>query len=165
MKIITQRGLSLSVNYTLIGKKYIPLEQSIGAYCCDNCGKLIANIATVKSINGTFNIGFDCLETILINNQLLSGCDIQEYERVKKMIPKVLRFAKTIKETASKHNITGLFFEPKMFASDSFFTFYWLVDNQETSRNNDYVKLKDMDFDFLIDTLKNIFPKINFKTA
>lgn len=160
MKTIIKRNLDLSVNYTLIDKKYIPIEQSIGAYCCDNCGKLIANIATVKSKNGTYNIGFDCLETLLINNQLLSGLDIQEYERVKKMIPKVLRFAKTIKEMQNKYNITGLLFEDKSFGD--YFTFYWLVDNQETSRNNDYVKLKDMDFDFLIQTLKNIFPKMKF---
>lgn len=160
MKAIIKRNLDLSVNYALIDKKYIPIEQSIGAYCCDNCGKLIANIATVKSIDGTYNIGFDCLETLLINNQLLSGSDIQEYERVKKMIPKVLRFAKTIKEMQSKYNITGLLFEDKSFGD--YFTFYWLVDDQETSRNNDYVKLKGMDFDFLIETLKNIFPKMKF---
>ena len=163
MKAIIQRGLNLSVNYVLIDKKYIPLEQSIGAYCCDNCGKLIANIATVKSIDGTFNIGFDCLETILINNKLLSGTDIAEYERIKKTIPKVLRFSKVIKETLSKYPITGIKFEKQIYQSD-FYPFYWLQNNDTKSRNNDYVKLKDIDFDFLIDTLKNIFPQLTLIT-
>lgn len=159
MKTIIQRGLKLDVNYTLIDRKYIPLEQSLGAYCCDNCGKLIANIATVKSVAGTYDIGFDCLETLLINNQLLSGKDIAEYERVKKMILKVLRFSKYIKDVVSKNeSVTGIKFETNYFGD--YYTFYWLHNHSDKSRNNDYVKLKDMDAGFMIETLRNIFPKL-----
>ena len=72
MKAIIERNLPLDVKYILTDKKYIPLADGYGC-TCDNCGKLIANIATVKNTNGnSFNIGFDCLETILINNSLLS---------------------------------------------------------------------------------------------
>lgn len=160
MKAIIQRGLPLTNSYCVIEKMYIPLEESCG-HVCDNCGKIIANIAVVKNLSNNidYNIGFDCLETILINNQLLSGKDIEEYQKVKKMIPKILRFAKSIKETLGKNSgtITGLKFEPKTYESD-FFPFYWLVNNQETSRNNDYVKLKEVDYEFLLLTLKNIFP-------
>ena len=98
MKAIIKRNLSLETKYTVVDKKYIPLENGVGCGC-DNCGKLIANIATVKNENNeVFNIGFDCLETLLINNSLLSTNDIADYERIKKMIPKVLRFAKSLKE-------------------------------------------------------------------
>lgn len=163
MKTIIERNLPLNVTYNLIDKKYIPIEQSCGTYCCDNCGQIIANIATVKNSNNNevFNIGFDCLETILINNSLLSTNDIASYEKVKKMIPKILRFAKNIKETISdsRANITGLLFEIQSYPSD-FYVFYWLQNNQPVSRDNDYVKLKEMDFNFLLDTLKNIFPKL-----
>ena len=164
MKTIVNRKLDLTVKYILTDKKYIPIEQSAGAYCCENCGKLIANIATIKNPEDqTFNIGFDCLETILINNNLLSGFDLVEYEKVKKMIPKVLRFSKTIKETLTKNNITGLLFEKPSYTSE-FFTFYWLLNGATESRNNDYVKLKEMDFAFLIETVKNIFPKLAILT-
>lgn len=157
MKAIIERALSLSVRYTLTDKKYIPLENGCGLGC-DNCGKLIANIATVRSESGqSYNIGFDCLETLLINNSLLSSGDVEQYEKVKKMIPKVLRFAKTIKEVKSGHNVTGLLFEAQKYPSE-YFTFYWLTNGQTTSRDNDYVKLKEMDFNFLIETLRNIFP-------
>jgi len=62
--------------------------------------------------------------------------------------------------TANKHlNITGLIFEAQKYTSD-WFTFYWAQNNQSTSRDNDNVKLKNMDFDFLIETIKNIFPKL-----
>lgn len=119
-------------------------------------------MATVKNTSGdTYVIGFDCLETLLINNSLLSTGDIAEYEAVKKMIPKIIRFSKTIKEQLNNHHITGLHFEKQSYQSD-YFPFYWLTHNQLTSRNNDYVKLTHMDIDFLLATLRNIFPKLLF---
>lgn len=161
MKTIIERNLSLNNKYFLIDKKYIPIEVSAGAYCCDNCNKLIANIAVVRSENGNvYNIGFDCLETILINNNLLSTNDIKEYEKIKKMIPKIIRFSKTIKEQLNNYkNISGIKFEKQTYTSD-WFTFYWLQNNEITSRNNDNIKLKDVEYDFLILTLKNIFPNL-----
>lgn len=165
LKSIIQRNLPLNQKYVLTDKKYIPLTEGCGT-CCDNCGQLIANIATVRNADGTvYNIGFDCLETILINNNLLSAGDIEAYDRVKKMIPKVLRFAKKIKEQLHntelvQHlNITGLRFEKQSYDSD-YYPFYWLQNNQQTSRDNDYVKLKDVDINFVIETLKSIFPKL-----
>lgn len=165
MKNIIQRSLPLNIKYTIIDKVYIPLEHGCGT-SCDNCGALIANIATVRSEdNKTFSIGFDCLETLLINNGLLSGNDIEQYEIVKKMIPKVLRFSKSIKETLAdnKHAgiiITGMRFEKPTYKSD-YYAFYWLQKDQLASRNNDCVKLKEMDILFLVQTLKSIFPKLN----
>lgn len=160
MKIIIERNLPLDVKYILTDKKYIPLTDGYGC-TCDNCGRLIANIATVKNTSGnSFNIGFDCLETILINNSLLSTNDIKEYESAKSMIPKIIRFSKTIKEQLSNFKtITGIKFEKQTYNSD-WFTFYWLQNNEVKSRNNDNVKLKEMDFDFLIETIKYIFPKL-----
>jgi hypothetical protein len=158
MKKIIQRRLPLDVRYTVTDKIYIPVLDGCGT-CCENCGALIANIATVKSSNGSYNIGFDCLETFLINNNLLDGYTLEELEKVKKNISKVLRFSKTIKETLEKNKhlkITGLLFEVPTW--DRWVTFYWLQNNQQTSRDNDGFKTKDLDFNFLIETLKNIFP-------
>lgn len=166
MKAIIERNLPLNVKYVLIDKNYIPLENSCGT-CCDNCGKLIANIATVKNENGNvYNIGFDCLETILINNSLLSTNDVAEYEKVKKMIPKVLRFAKQLKETIQLNNgLDGFRFERPAgyFASDGWIT-YWLLKGNMKPYNTG-VKIKEMDFDFLINTLKNIFTKHQIITS
>lgn len=162
MKQIIQRALPLNQPYFLVDKKYIPLENGCGCGC-DNCGKLIANIATIKNQSGkVYNIGFDCLETILINNSLLSSNDILEYEKAKKMIPKIIKCYKTIKEMIHKTpTITGLRFERQPYES-SYFPFYWLQNNNENSRDNDYFKAKDLDLDFLIYNLKNIFPKLSF---
>jgi len=164
MKQIIERHLPLTEKYSLIDKKYIPLSESFG-YCCDNCGQLIANIATVRSESGkVFSIGFDCLETILINNSLLSSGDIAEYEKARTQLPKIIRASKKLLETINnnKHiNITGLFIEKPMFTGGKFYPFYWLKNNETKSRDNDYMKIKDIDFTLLIDTLKNIFPKLN----
>ena len=160
MKAIIQRNLPLNQKYIITDKKYIPLIESFGT-CCDNCGKLIANIATVKHENGkSFNIGFDCLETILINNSLLSTGDIELYHRVKTMIPKIIRFSKEIKEiTGANNGIDAIVFEQKMFEDDIFFTYYIVKNGYKPS--NSYFKARGIDFDFLIETLKNIFPKIH----
>lgn len=160
MKQIIKRNLPLDVQYTVVDKKYIPLLEG-GGCTCDNCGQLIANIATVKSVNGTFSIGFDCLETFLLNNNLLDGFDLSAYENVKKMIPQCLRFAKKIKETLTNNkaiNITGLGFEKPIFSD--WFAFYYLKNNETKSRDNDSIKIKGMDFYFMLTTLKNIFPKL-----
>lgn len=161
MKNIIKRNLPLDIKYTLINKAYIPVIEG-GGYCCDNCGKLIANIATVKTDNGkVFDIGFDCLETLLINNSLLSTNDILEYEKVKKMIPKILRFSKQLKEIITLNNgLDGFQFErPTSFIDSGWITYYLLKGNNKPYNTN--VKIKDINFDFLIHTLKNIFPKYN----
>lgn len=166
MKAIIQRNLPLTERYSLIDKKYIPLLEGCGT-CCDNCGQLIANMATVRSESGLiFTIGFDCLETILINNSLLSTGDIAEYERVKKQIPKIIRAAKKLAETIqnNKHlNITGILIEPS-FMGSKFYPFYWLKNNEISSRDNDLLTASYIDFPFLIETLKNIFPKLRILT-
>lgn len=161
MKAVIERNLPLNTKYIVTDKKYIPLTEGFGC-TCDNCNKLIANIATVKNEAGkSFNIGFDCLETVLINNSLLSTNDIKEYERVKAMIPKVIRFSKTIKENIELNNgLDGLLFERPSgyFFESGWITYYLLKGNSKPYNTN--VKLKDMDFDFLLTTLKNIFPKM-----
>lgn len=160
-KQIRQHNLSLSSKYTLIDKYYTGGIE-VNALTCSNCDRLICNVAIVKDESQkTYTIGFDCLETLLINNNLLSGNDVTEYERVKKMIPKVIRFSKKIKETVSESNlITGIRFD-KDQSYDEWFIFYWLVGSETVSRRNDFTKIKEMDINFLIETLKNIFPKLN----
>ena len=159
MKRIIQRHLPLDVRYICTDKKYIPLIEGSGC-TCDNCGQLLANIATVKSVNGVYSIGFDCLETVLLNNNLLDGFNIDEFERTKKMIPQVIGFSKKIKEVIKNSpQVTGIRFETPDFAD--WFTFYWLSDSRPY---NDCIKIKGMDFNFLVETLKNIFPKLEIIT-
>lgn len=165
MKAIIQRNLPLNTRYTVIDKKYVPVLEG-GGCTCDNCGQLIANIATVRNEHGIYNVGFDCLETFLMNNNLLDGFNPEELEKVKRWIGQIIRFSKSTKETILKSKeqrgleVTGLLFERPTHISD-WFTYYWLQNGQETSRDNDSVKIKGMDFDFLITTLRNIFPKLN----
>lgn len=165
MKNIIQRSLPLNVNYTVIDKQYIPLVEGNGC-TCDNCGKLIANIATVANPDGKrFNIGFDCLETFLINNQLLSQTDIEDFEKVKKMIPKCIRVAKDIREridvnTKNGVNIIGLSFWVPTYESD-WKSFWW--ESTNAKRMNDAYKIKEMDVKFLVKTLQAIFPNLEIK--
>lgn len=159
MKVIISRKLDLSIKYNLIDKKYIPLIDNIGL-CCDNCGKLISNIATIRGNNQTYNIGFDCLDTILLNNSILDGLSLDDYNKAKIMLPKIIRQAKKLKEVINNNSfISGLIFEKQTYKSD-FYPFHYEINGQQ-SRNNDYIKAKDVEFNLLIETFKNIFPKLN----
>lgn len=79
-KKIIQRNLPLDVQYSLVKVSYLSLEDG-GGCSCENCGKLITNIAHIKSANGThYNIGLDCLDTLLENNsKLLNSEDYFHY--------------------------------------------------------------------------------------
>lgn len=52
-------------NYKLLNYNYIALVDSFGT-CCDNCGRLISNIATIADDdNHQYTVGLDCAKTIL----------------------------------------------------------------------------------------------------
>lgn len=71
-KAIIQRNLRLDVKYSIVGMDYISVLD--GGCTCDNCNRLISNIATVKDSNGKQSkIGTDCLETLLVNNKLVDN--------------------------------------------------------------------------------------------
>lgn len=75
---------------TLVGVSYVPLIDSMGT-CCENCGRAIANIATVKHTDGThYVIGLDCAETLLseeVYNEAKSG--ISSKKRIADKIKKL----------------------------------------------------------------------------
>lgn len=77
-KKVIQRALPLDVKYTLNGVSYLSLEDG-GGCSCDNCGRLITNMANVKSSKGSYTIGLDCLDSIIINNDLLEGESYLQY--------------------------------------------------------------------------------------
>lgn len=97
-KKIIQRNLPLNTKYNLVGIKYIPIIE--GGCTCDNCNTPIANIATVKDANGKiYQIGMDCLDTVILNNKLLDNESYAQYilsdkpaiEKAKQLRNKILR--------------------------------------------------------------------------
>lgn len=156
MKTIIERKLSLQQKYILIDTKYISLIDGFGC-ACDNCGKLIANIATVQgqTTGKNYSIGFDCLETFLINNQLLDGKSIEQYNNVVKCLPKVKKIRETIKEFLSKNPfLTKVKIEVVSYLPNWITFNYYQQDGKQ--RWNDNTKYKTMDFETLMASLKTI---------
>ena len=62
-KRVIQRNLPITQTYTVLGSSYVGIENGC---TCDNCGRLIANVAEVKGLNDgrTYSIGMDCAETL-----------------------------------------------------------------------------------------------------
>ena len=167
-KNIIQRNLPLDVKYSLIDKKYISIEDG-GGWCCDNCGRLIANMATVSNEDGKqYIIGFDCLETFLINNMLLDGKDVSEYQRYKKQLPTFIKKAKELKEYIKNNNanpnnafLVSIEFDVTNFlhwaqyGKSGFLTSHYI--SNVGKRFNDYIRLKnDVNPLEFIEVLKSI---------
>lgn len=114
MKNIIQRALDLSKQYELISVSYCSIEDG-GGQSCENCGKLITNVATIKS-DKFYQIGLDCLDTILENNQrIISDEDYLKYQYSDKPAiakAKALR-AKILKYSKQYPNFTAVFKEFK----------------------------------------------------
>lgn len=64
IKRVIQRNLPINQTYTLLETYYSSIEDS--ATCCDNCGRLISNIAKIIGDNDKLirHIGIDCAETL-----------------------------------------------------------------------------------------------------
>ena len=157
-KKIIKRNLDLSQKYTFIDKKYIPLLSGYGSTCA-NCNKLIANIATVKSEkNEVFNIGLDCLETLMLNNKFLQGVKI-DFETIKKSLPKVkkerLYFMEFIKNNPKVNKITI----EKSYINWIEYLFY--VDNKIVWNSNE--KIKTFIPELFISTMNEINKNVKFE--
>lgn len=173
IKRIIERNLPLNVKYNLIDKSYTSLIDSIGC-TCHNCGKLISNIATVRPENGKeiYLIGFDCLETILINNNLLDGKSIEEFNKFKSHLPTFIKHSKQIKDNVNEMNrknlnkVVSIQFELEDFkqwakyGKSSYLTYYYIL---ETGKKfNDNLRLKnEINIEDFINTFKSINNKIN----
>lgn len=61
-KRIIRRNLPINDKYVLIDSFYAGMENGT---CCDNCNKIIANIAVIKNNdNDVFHVGMDCAATL-----------------------------------------------------------------------------------------------------
>jgi len=69
--------------------------------CCDNCGRIIVNIAHVKDINTSekFSIGLDCKKTlidkkiidkIMLSGDFMASYNVKEYKKDQNQISKFL---------------------------------------------------------------------------
>lgn len=64
-KNVRRYNLPLDHKYTLVGIEYLGSLLDGGGSSCENCGKLIVNVATVKTEQGNvYGIGLDCAETL-----------------------------------------------------------------------------------------------------
>ncbi len=159
MKKIIERSIPLNVTYTLTNKRYGSIIDGNGC-TCDNCGKLIANIATIKNAGTSYNIGFDCLDTILENNAILSNVDIKDYRAYKASLSKVMKLIKRIKEVLKEcKTLTGILFEMPSYESD-YHSFYWLHNSNITSRDNDNVKIKGVSTEFVFSVISEYFKSL-----
>lgn len=137
-KRIIQRALPLTVKYQLIGISYVSIID--GGNCCDNCGKLISNIAQVKNTDGNYySIGLDCLDTVILNNQLLDNASYVKYLFSDKP---ALTKAKSLRAKILKAQKIDNSFSAIMYKSDKCFGFSF---EQKSKR---FIGNEPMGFDF-----------------
>lgn len=143
MKNIIQRNLPLNVKYSLISVNYISLES--GGCTCDNCGKFISNIATIRSENKIYNIGLDCLDSILENNNLLNDSDYLKYQYSDKP---AIQKAKSLRSKILKRIKDNKDFIAKLKVFDDCFGFSFYIKNGDFLNGKIFDKQLGFDFTF-----------------
>ena len=141
MKKVIQRALPLNIKYKLLCVSYLSIEDG-GGCACDNCGKLITNTATIQSYKGTYTVGLDCLDTLLLNNDLLNSEDYFKYQYSDKPAiakAKALR-AKIMKQTKKDSSFKAVLFAPK---DKDYFGFSFKVEVIKTYKYNGETKSLD----------------------
>lgn len=89
--------------YELINVCMQTIENGV-PYTCDDCGRTIFNIATIKgkSDNKTYNVGLSCVKKLLNKSIYFDLNDMFEYERQESEYRKAINTLKWLKEKEEK---------------------------------------------------------------
>lgn len=142
MKRIIQRNLDLSKKYTLVGVTHTPVIDGCGS-ACENCGRAIANIATIKDQSGsTYLVGLDCLDSILETTRIFTEDSAFQYRFLEAALSKAKSLRAKILKNRKKY---GNDFRFKIYESNVCFGFDFYVKNSpagfDYTFNPDYKEL------------------------
>lgn len=84
-------NLPIDVKYTLIDV----FDAGEVVACCANCNMPIRNVATIESVNGKYDVGVDCAES-LCRNADTSLASMQQIKLVKREIARVSKAKRLI---------------------------------------------------------------------
>lgn len=88
-----RNNLPIDKNYTLIDSYYTGGLEN-GGMCCDNCNRMITNIAVIKdNNNNSFNVGLDCAEALTNVNGLHNA--VMEFKEMKAIRAKLNKAKKS----------------------------------------------------------------------
>ena len=145
MKVL---NLDVTQKYILLDVSYLSIEDG-GGCSCQNCGKLITNIATIKGENdgNVYSIGLDCLDNYIENNELLNNESHLQYVLSDKPAiqkAKSLR-AKLLKEIKKY----GDSFSIEFYSSDRCFGFSYSLKPNTEHNKSEYSKPLGFNYTFL----------------
>lgn len=94
--------LRVDQSYTLESCEWLGGMDFFGFSCCDNCGKIISNVANVVGSEDkkTYHIGIDCAE-------VLTGIMPDKIKQAKKEMRNTLKFVKFLKTECKSIIIDG----------------------------------------------------------
>ena len=106
MKTIIQRALPLTDVYKIHSFHYVSILEG-GGGCCENCGKLIANIVTLENQHGVkFIVGSDCAETLTIDKSKMFFEVAPAFKEGKALRTKILN---ALKKTTQRDKIVRVY--------------------------------------------------------
>lgn len=100
-----QLNLSITQKYTLIESYYLSIENGC---TCDNCGKIITNVAKVQGNDSKFYfVGLDCASTLTGIKGDFDFVYIHKanFNQAKQARAKVLKVIKDIKASGKNHKV------------------------------------------------------------
>lgn len=142
--------LAIDTKYTLVSMYYGSLADN--SAICENCGKLIANMADIKNEAGkTFTVGQDCCEELLKT----TSNDFWEFKQKQKEYNKkrtlVRKYAKAIKEDMADIH-------------DGFLYFYTMTDSyKRNGKELEIIRVKTWSTRYREDYAMNVLNEFGVK--
>ena len=106
-KRVIERNVPLNQRYEVVSSFYQSLEDGGGAIC-ENCGRLITNVATIKGLTDgrMYSIGMDCAETITsIKDELEFYMAKSAFQQAKSARACILKLVKKAKELNTPYEV------------------------------------------------------------
>lgn len=113
-------------SYKVVSIHKVGIANATGV-CCENCGSILVNHATIKDPSGkNFIVGLDCLKTFTKANDILNKDEAEiELYSFKKVVKFIDTFKKNKPLSYSK-DIAALYFDYKNAKGKSVYEMEWI---------------------------------------
>lgn len=115
-KKVIARALPINTTYKILSSYYLSIEEG-GGRCCENCGRLITNIAEIESKEGNkYLVGMDCAGTLSgisgnFDFEYIHKANFAAAKAARAAIVKAIKQGKVKNLTASSSINTGNFYK------------------------------------------------------
>lgn len=110
-KTVIRRNLPINDTYKIIDSYYTGSLMDGGGTCCNNCNKLITNVAVIENKNGVkYNVGLDCAETLCsISDLYETSNNFNESKSIRAKVNKAIKAGLAVEISVNKYGKIAIY--------------------------------------------------------